>query len=301
MKIGKRVKAKADPQTPQTDREKRRKRKKILRKVGYLVPVALFAMFIIFGILFIRDYREYKIAKDAYKELDSLVQEKGMATAKSLPMAVRTSDDEEDDEFVVTEPEVTFEYPDLEIDFPALKQVNPDFVGVLYVPALEMRYPVVRSKDNEDYLHKTFDGITNSAGAIFLDYLGNPDMEDKNTFLFGHNMRNGSMFGSLKKFTQDDTLAAKDPYVYFYTSDCVRKYEIFSYYFSFVGSDAYQNFTGDDGYDAYVKKSRENSLFVNDDVDFTNRPNILSLTTCSGTEHVRRLLVQSALIGKAAY
>ena len=160
---------------------------------------------------------------------------------------------------------------------------------------------MVHSKDNEDYLHKTFDGIVNSSGAIFLDFLGNADLEDKNTFIFGHNMRNGSMFGSLKKFTTDDTLAANDPYIYIYTSDCVRKYEIFAYYFSFVGSDAYKNFAGDDGYDEYVRKAKANSLFVNDEVDLTMRPNILSLSTCSGTEHVRRLLVQSVLIGKAPY
>ena len=188
-----------------------------------------------------------------------------------------------------------------DIDFAALTQVNKDFVGILYIPSLDLRYPVVHSKDNQEYLHKTYDGITNSAGAIFLDYLASADMEDKNTFIFGHNMRNQSMFGSLKRFVNEEELAASDPYVYFYTSDCVRKYEIFSYYFSYVGSDAYQNFVGDEGYDEYVRKALENSLFVNDLVDLSMRPNILTLSTCSGTEHVRRLLVHSALIGKAFY
>ena len=257
--------------------------------------MVLLAMFVIFGILFIKDFREYQIAKNSYKKLDELVEDKGVVTVKSLPVAVS-----EDPEEVADVPEPpAFEYPDLGIDFPALMQVNPGFVGVLYVPSLDLRYPVVHSKDNQEYLGLTFDGVKNTSGAIFLDYLADPDMEDRNTFIFGHNMRNGTMFGSLKKFTQDETLAANDPYVYFYTKDAVRKYEIFSYYFSYVGSDAYQNFAGDDGYDEYVRKAKENSLFINDVVDLSVRPNILTLSTCSGTEHVRRLLVHSALIGKA--
>ena len=281
--------------------QKRRKKRKIRALINLAVPVVLLVMFVVFGILFLRDYREYRIAKNAYKKLDSLVEEKGTVTATSLPIADDRSVDEDTAVAAEEEEPVTFDYPALEIDFPALQQVNKDFVGVLYIPSLDLRYPVVHSRDNEEYLHKTFDGITNSSGAIFLDFLAHRDMEDKNTFLFGHNMRNGSMFGSLKKFTTDETLAANDPYVYFYTADCVRKYEIFAYYFSFVGSDAYQNFTGDNGYDEYVRKALANTLFINDEVDLTTRPNILSLSTCSGTEHVRRLLVHSALIGKAAY
>ncbi|MCR5675363.1 MAG: class B sortase [Lachnospiraceae bacterium] len=278
-------------------RRKRRKRKKIRRVLNIAVPAVLLVCFVVFGILFLHDYHEYKIAKDAYKKLDSFVQEKKeTASAKSVSAPVVRTPEASAEETVE---EVTFDYPDLDIDFAALEHVNPDFVGVLYIPSLDLRYPVVHSRDNEEYLHKTFDGIANSSGAIFLDYLANKNMEDKNTFIFGHNMRNGSMFGALKKFTQDDNLAANDPYVYFYTSDCVRKYEIFAYYFSFVGSDAYQNFAGDNGYDEYVRKAKTNTLFINNEVDLSGRPNILSLSTCSGTEHVRRLLIHSALIGKA--
>lgn len=294
---GSRAKAQAEL-SPQEQKAKRRKKKKILRTIYYAIPVLLFICFVVFGILFIKDFREYQVAKKAYKELDAMVEEKGVATVKSLPVAVTEDPDVDIMDIPEAEP---FEYPVLDIDYAGLKHVNPDFVGILYVPSLEMRYPVVHSRDNDEYLHKTYDGIPNSAGAIFLDYLADSDMEDRNTFLFGHNMKNGSMFGSLKKFTKDETLAANDPYVYFYTSDCVRKYEIFAIYFSYVGSDAYQNFAGDNGYDEYVEKAKKNSLFVNDEVDLSGRPNILSLSTCSGTEHVRRLLVQSALIGKAAY
>ena len=272
-----------------------KKGKKISKIINIAIPIVLLTMFVVFGILFIKDFREYQIAKNSYQKLDELVEDKGVVTVDSLPVAVS---DEPSAALDLPQPP-PFEYPDLDIDFPALMQVNPDFVGVLYIPSLELRYPVVHSKDNKEYLGLTYDGIKNTSGSIFLDYLADEDMEDRNTFIFGHNMRNGTMFGSLKKLTQDETLAANDPYVYFYTKDTVRKYEIFSYYFSYVGSDAYQNFAGDEGYDEYVRKAKENSLFINDVVDLSVRPNILSLSTCSGTEHVRRLLVHCALIGKA--
>jgi sortase B len=287
------------------ERKKRRRKKKIRKIIRIAIPAALLIAFIVFGVLFLIDFHEYRVASQAYKELDSHIQEKGVKTAKSVSVPASAQmislQDETSEAEPVEEEAMVFDYPDLDIDFAALTQVNKDFVGILYIPSLDLRYPVVHSKDNQEYLKKTYDGITNSAGAIFLDYLASSDMEDKNTFIFGHNMRNQSMFGSLKRFVNEEELAASDPYVYFYTSDCVRKYEIFSYYFSYVGSDAYQNFVGDDGYDEYVRKAKENSLFLNDVVDLSQRPNILTLSTCSGTEHVRRLLVHSALIGKAFY
>ncbi len=279
-------------------RRKRKKRRKILRVIYYAIPLVLLVLFVVFGILFIRDYREYAVAKKAYNALDENIEERGVVTARSLPVNLHMQSGEEEEIFPE---EVTFDYPELDIDFAAFAQVNPDFVGVLYIPSLELRYPVLQGKDNEEYLHKTYDGITNSAGAIFLDYLASRSMEDRNSFIFGHNMKNGSMFGSLKKFVTDDTLAAGDPYIYFYTSECVRKYEIFSFYYSFVGSDAYQNFAGDSGYDEYTEKALRNSIFINNEVDLSGRPNLLTLSTCSGTEHVKRLLVHAALIGKAAY
>lgn len=285
------------------ERKKRQRKKRIRKILNIAIPGILLITFIVFGILFLIDFHEYRVASRAYKELDSHIEEKGVATAKSVapPVSRQMLSNQDESMAEPVEEEMVFDYPDLDIDFAALEQVNPDFVGILYIPALDLRYPVVHSKDNQEYLKKTYDGIPNSAGAIFLDYLANADMEDKNTFIFGHNMRNQSMFGSLKRFVNEEELAATDPYVYFYTSDCVRKYEIFAYYFSYVGSDAYQNFTGEEGYDEYVRKAMENTLFLNQEVDLSVRPNILSLSTCSGGDHVRRLLIHSALIGKAYY
>lgn len=142
-----------------------------------------------------------------------------------------------------------------------LKMINPDFVGILDVPALGIRYPVVQGNDNEEYLHMTFEGKSNPAGCIFLDYENEPDMSDDNTFIYGHNMKDGSMFGSLKKLKTKDW-TDKDVRAYFYTDS---------------GSIAYE-FTG-----AEV-------MNVDNIKELTNGEKNLILYTCWGQDHDKRLL-----------
>ena len=62
-----------------------------------------------------------------------------------------------------------------------------------------MNYPIVQAADNDKYLHLTYEGNYNFAGTIFIDYENSSDFNDCNTLVYGHNMKNGSMFGQLKK------------------------------------------------------------------------------------------------------
>ena len=108
-------------------------------------------------------------------------------------------------EVVVEEPRVeeteevqVKNYPDLQIDFANLKKTNPDFRGWLYFPALDISYPVVQGEDNNYYLKHSFEGESVNAGCIFMDCEASADWSDRNTFVFGHNMRDESMFGSFK-------------------------------------------------------------------------------------------------------
>ncbi len=76
-------------------------------------------------------------------------------------------------------------------------------MGWIYVEAVpDINYPIVHGKDNETYLHRTYEKNYNFAGTIFVDYENKGDFSDCNTIVYGHNMKNGSMFAQLKKFTQ---------------------------------------------------------------------------------------------------
>lgn len=204
-------------------------------------------------------------------------------------------------------------YPDMDIDFAAMRRINPDLVGILCIPSLDLCYPVVQGKTDTEYLKKTFYGTENGSGCIFMDTATNPDLSDANTFLFGHNMKNGTMFGSLKRLYQEENLCREDPYLYFYSEKTVRKYEIFSYYVTEADSDAYQGIADEADYDAYVRKAKERSLYASGSstdlskyvsTDLTAaltgpRPALLTLSTCSGPAGgTQRFLVHSVSCGE---
>ena len=191
-------------------------------------------------------------------------------------------------------------YPALSIDFDALREINSEFVGILHIPALDLTYPVAQASNNTDYLTKTFEGTTNSSGCIYLDAYSSADFIDWNTFIYGHNMKNQTMFGSLKLFLQDEELANEDPYIYIYQEDQVLIYRIFAYYTIEVDDDVYNFFYDEDAYDAYVSDAFVHSqyaLYEDDpDIDWSARPNLLTLSTCYGSDHTHNFIVQGALV-----
>lgn len=123
--------------------------------------------------------------------------------------------------------------------------MNPDVVGWIYVEALNhISYPIVQGKDNETYLHQTYEGNYNFAGTLFIDYENSSDFNDCNTLVYGHNMKNGSMFGHLKKFAEDQNVYNKSKYFWILTPDKNYRYEIISAYTTGVDSDTYTLFKG---------------------------------------------------------
>ena len=271
------------------------KKKKKQSFIHYLIPTVLFISMIVFGGLFLRDFLEYKAAEDEYASLQDhiIISEEPKKEESKKAKKVEEDFEEED-----VEP-VDLLHPHFQIDYGALAGVNGDFTAVLHVPALSITYPVVKSKDNEDYLHKTFEGKVNFAGSIFLDANAKGSYDHKNTFIFGHNMKNGTMFGKLKYFLRDDQLANSNPYVFLCRPDGITRYRIFTYYLTTVESPIYNDFEGEKGYDQYVslvKRLSSYRHFPKESIDFSLRPDIITLSTCSGPSGGdQRFIVQAAL------
>lgn len=272
------------------------KRKKKQSFIHYLIPTVLFISMIVFGGLFLRDFLEYRAAEDEYASLQDhiVISEE---PKKEAPKKEKAGEEEFDDE--PEEEPVDLLHPHFQIDYGALSGVNADFTAVLHVPALSITYPVVKSKDNEEYLHRTFEGKANFAGSIFLDANAKGSYDHKNTFIFGHNMKNGTMFGKLKYFLRDDQLANSNPYVFLCRPEGITRYRIFSYYLTTVESPIYNDFEGDKGYDQYLSLIQRLSSYRNypkDSIDFSQRPDIITLSTCSGPSGGnQRFIVQAAL------
>lgn len=86
------------------------------------------------------------------------------------------------------------------VDFDKLKEQNKDIVAWIYSENTPINYPIVQTDNNSEYLYKMIDGSYNKAGTLFIDYRNNCDFSDNITIIYGHNMKNDLMFGTLTKY-----------------------------------------------------------------------------------------------------
>lgn len=240
---------------------------------------ALTAAFMIF-----KTARDYKAASDEYDSLRQYASEEVSATETAEKVSdikpIELEEAEERKELKSNENREDF--PEMEVDFKALREKNPDTVGWLYVGSCGISYPIVQGEDNDYYMNHTFEGTVNSSGAIIMDYRDDKYLKDWNTFIYGHNMKNGSMFGSLKKLLNDETLYDSDPYIYVYLPGYIYRYKIFSYYKDKPDSKMYWTADTLQEYRQYIRDAL--SLSVRDlGVETSEDNNMVTLVTCSGS------------------
>ena len=240
---------------------------------------ALTAAFMIF-----KTARDYKAASDEYDSLRQYASEEVSTTDTAEKVSdikpIELEEAEERKELKSNENREDF--PEMEVDFKALREKNPDTVGWLYVGSCGISYPILQGEDNDYYMNHTFEGTVNSSGAIIMDYRDDKYLKDWNTFIYGHNMKNGSMFGSLKKLLNDETLYNSDPYIYVYLPGYIYRYKIFSYYKDKPDSKMYWTADTLQEYRQYIRDAL--SLSVRDlGVETSEENNMVTLVTCSGS------------------
>ena len=240
---------------------------------------ALTAAFMIF-----KTARDYKAASDEYDSLRQYASEEVSTTDTAEKVSdikpIELEEAEERKELKSNENREDF--PEMEVDFKALREKNPDTVGWLYVGSCGISYPILQGEDNDYYMNHTFEGTVNSSGAIIMDYRDDKYLKDWNTFIYGHNMKNGSMFGSLKKLLKDETLYDTDPYIYVYLPGYIYRYKIFSYYKDKPDSKMYWTADTLQEYRQYIRDAL--SLSVRDlGVETSEENNMVTLVTCSGS------------------
>lgn len=180
------------------------------------------------------------------------------------------------------------------IDLAALQQVNGDVVGWIRIPDTKINYPLLQGEDNDYYLKHTWNDQSNTVGSIFLEHLNSPDLTDYNTIIYGHNMRDGSMFAGLHKYAVQKYWE-EHPYVYIAVAEGVYRYEIFSSYRAEVESPAYglsfnQAKTRRDFLQHALENSQIETQIVPEETD-----RILTLSTCSGAGYTNRWVVHARL------
>ena len=181
-----------------------------------------------------------------------------------------------------------------QINIAALRETNEDVLGWIRIPDTKVDYPLMQGEDNDFYLNHTWDKQPNSVGSIFLEHLNSPDLTDYNTVVYGHNMKNDSMFGQLENYALQHYWQ-EHPYVYIATADGVFRYEIFAFFRAEVDSMTYSlNILQDETKTAFLKLSSENAWYDTGIVpELTDR--ILTLSTCTGVSYANRYVVQARL------
>ena len=180
---------------------------KVILSRKRLFNLLLVALFLCFAVMFANSLREivpqmeeYRAAQREYQEIRAIAR-----------VAIASETQRQAQEAVYTE---------YGIDWAALREINPDIVGWIVVDGTPIDYPVVRGRDNDIYLSRTFTGERNASGAIFMDFRNQQDFSDPLTLVHGHNMQNGSMFAGLHDFTGESFRI--------YTPGGVLEFEVFA-------------------------------------------------------------------------
>lgn len=182
------------------------------------------------------------------------------------------------------------------VDWDSLKAINQDIIAWLQIEGTQISYPVVKGTDNDYYLHHTFERNYNSAGSIFIEYTNSSAFQDCNTIIYGHNMRNGSMFGLLRKYFQNqESLPGR--YVWICTPDKNYRYEIFSSHVVDAEGEVYTLFSApDEQFGQYLANMKAQSL-VDFGVEVTKEDKIITMSTCTGND-ATRFVVQAKREGE---
>ena len=177
------------------------------------------------------------------------------------------------------------------IDFNKLKEQNNETVAWIKVNNTKVEYPVVKATDNSFYLNHSFDKSKNSAGWIFADYENKFDNTDKNIVIYGHNMRDGSMFGSMKNILNSEWYDNEENInITLYTENEKSIYKVFSIY-KIESEDYYikTEFSNDNEFEKFIETLKKRSI-KNFNIDISKEDSILTLSTCANNNKYRVVL-----------
>lgn len=196
-----------------------------------------------------------------------------------------------------------YDVPARIIDFAGMNETAPHAYAWLLVPGTDIDYPIVQHPEEpEYYLRRTPEGKDATAGSIFTEMYNNTEWTDNNTIIYGHNMRNGSMFATLHNFEEPEFFE-ENQYIYIYSPDnIVRVYQVFgAYEFGDQHLTLTYGMNTDQGYAAFLDSLDEletsDNLF-REDVEVTEEDTIITLSTCIRGKDNSRFLVSAKLVAE---
>ncbi len=270
-----------------TSRKQARKQRKSNRITNVILVICL-GVFIFASYKLIQIFLEYKAGSDEYAGLTQYaptvtLQQTDTATETTAAGEITTAD--------------SWVKPDTSLplmDFSDLEAINGDVKAWLTIFDTHINYPVVQTDDDETYLHRTFEGKSNASGCLFISQY-NTGFDDSNTVIYGHNMKNGSMFHDLVNF-KDEEFFQKHRYGVLYTPEKTYWLDIFAAYV--VPADGGFDqvlFSSDEEEAAYFEKLLERAP---QQLGYTadGLAPILTLSTCTYEYNDARFVVHARIM-----
>lgn len=251
-----------------------------MKTKGSKLAIGLLLLALVCGGIAVKSYLEEKYAGSYYEDLREDVM-------------IPTSTSE------ATETPATKEPVVIPVDFAMLQGQCPDIYAWIRIPGTEIDYPIVQKEgDNGYYLNHTIYGQKKAEGSIFTEDYNSKDFEDPNTVIYGHNMKNGSMFKGLHGY-RDRSFFKEHQEVLIYMPDRILHYQVFAAYiydnrhlmesFDFKEPQVFTSYI-----DSILSRSHMGSN-IDGDIEITAEDKIITLSTCNGNDN-ERFLVQAVLL-----
>lgn len=185
------------------------------------------------------------------------------------------------------------------VDWKALKKVNPDVQGWLYQKGTVINYPVVQGTDNDTYLHTRFDKQWSGGGTLFVDYRMEKGFKGFNSIIYGHHMKDGSMFRSIRGYTKEDGYYDKHKTLELATPHGNYHLVVFSAFITKATDEDTYKMTYDEAEkQAYIDRAWERSELpiTRDSVDVTKNDRLVTLSTCAYDYEEARYIVMCKMV-----
>jgi len=257
------------------DTSKSKKKFSLGNIIRYIIMLIAAIVFLYSAFMLAKIYLEYKQGNDIYKSIADTVL---------VPIEATTLENAEDEQ-------LPFKY-----DHQALLNINSEGIGYLYIPSINLQLPLAQGSDNDFFLTHTFNRTYNGSGTLFEDYRISNGLSATHVIIYGHNMKNGSMFAGLSKYlTPAFYQTAGNDIFYIYTENKLLEYKIFTAYISEPISNTYTyNFTNATGLQDYAQLMKQLSSY-NTGVDVSSVAQIVTFSTCT-SDGSQRVIVQGTFV-----
>lgn len=233
-----------------------------------------------------------KIAKNAEVEVNEAesetLEEKTVADSEDSESTVDSeklldAELSEEEETAITHAE----WDTSGVELKALIEQYPETVAWIYFEDGSINYPIMQTEDNEKYMNHDIDGNEANAGAIFLDYRSSADFSDSNSIVFGHNMKDRTMFGTLRKYGQDPGFYKDHQYFQVITPRGKYRYQIFAY-MDVKDDFPLYDFVGDNS-KAFVEDPEPIRLksYLDSELEIDENSKVVTLSTCTTKDDLR--------------